>query len=187
MARPPKYGEDTEVISIRLPVSLKNKHSDLREKIVQFLSKDESPIIDNSEAINTSLTEIFNKKLKVQGKILQLENQLEILNIQLNQLEEQLTKLNLRKTNLVESIETQKAFNQKLRGLFCYVDKVLSRKSFCSVLEIKKEVPETLQNNEYVQLLKLFAEENKSYSFELFSNEADTLFFVKTGIRKEVV
>lgn len=133
------------------------------------------------------LVDLSNKKLKIKGKILQVQNQLEILNIQYAQLEDQFEKLNVRKTNLLDSIKTEKAYHEKLRGLFRYVDNVLSRKSFCSVLDIKKEVPETLQNEEYVQLLKLYSEEDKSYSFELFSSEADPLFFVKTGIRKEVV
>jgi chromosome segregation ATPase len=173
-------------VSIRIPVSLKNRYSDLREKIVQLLSK-ENTTSENPEAVEKLLVDLSNKKLKIKGKILQVQNQLEILNIQYAQLEDQFEKLNVRKTNLLDSIKTEKAYHEKLRGLFCYVNNVLSRKSFCSVLDIEREVPETLQNNEYVQLLKLFSEEDKSYSFELFSNEADPLFFVKTGIRKEVI
>jgi len=71
--------------------------------------------------------------------------------------------------------------------MFCYVENVLARKSFCSLLDLKKALPEELENEEYLQLFKLYSEENKSYSFEQFSNEADPLFLVKTGIRKEVV
>lgn len=166
---------------------MKNRYSDLREKIIQLLSTKDLTNSENPETVEKLLVELSNKKLKIKGKILQVQNQLEILNIQYAQLEDQFEKLNVRKTNLLDSIKTEKAYHEKLRGLFCYVDNVLSRKAFCSVLDIKKEVPETLQNDEYVQLLKLFSEEDKSCSFELFSNEADPLFFVKTGIRKEVV
>lgn len=199
MARPPKYGEDTTKVTVALPISIVKKVKEMNLNISEFLTETFSKndltarilyVKDDEDIIN----EVLEKKLKTEHKILALENtkeeinfEIETLKTKISQLEKQYSQIKEKREVKAETVTQYVSQLEKLRGLFCYVDNVLSRKSFCSVLDIKREVPETLQNNEYVQLLKLFSEEDKSYSFELFSNEADPLFFVKTGIRKEVV
>lgn len=199
MARPPKYGEDTTKVTVALPSSIVKKVKEMNLNISEFLTDTFSKndlntrvlyVKDDEDIIN----EVLEKKLKTEHKILALENtkeeinfEIETLKTKISQLEKQYSQIKEKREVKAETVTQYVSHLEKLRGLFCYVDNVLSRKSFCSVLDIKREVPETLQNNEYVQLLKLFSEEDKSYSFEQFSTEADPLFFVKTGLRKEVV
>jgi len=199
MARPPKYGEDTTKVTVALPISIVKKVKEMNLNISEFLTETFSKndltarilyVKDDEDIIN----EVLEKKLKTEHQVIALENtkkeidfKIETLKIKINQLEKQYIQITEKKEIKTEKVTQLISKIEKLRSMFCYVENVLARKSFCSLLDLKKALPEELENEEYLQLFKLYSEENKSYSFEQFSTEADPLFFVKTGLRKEVV